>query len=182
MTIIDQGGAQTLIGRGDMLFLNPTSSAGLQRSQSCWIDDDEIAALTQWYRDQGGPLYVPDIAAKLERIKVKDAGDEFKTFQSDDEGGGGEEGGDAEAGGEEALLQKCLDVIVAADRASTSMLQRKLRLGYNKAARIMDELEQRGCIGPANGSAPRDILRTTLHDPSAPASDEGGAPPSGDDV
>ena len=181
MTIIDQGGAQTLIGRGDMLFLNPTSSAGLQRSQSCWIDDEEIAALTQWYRDQSGPLYLPDIAAKLDRIKVKDAGDEFKTFESDEGGGAGaEDGGDAEAGGEEALLQKCLDVIVAADRASTSMLQRKLRLGYNKAARIMDELEQRGCIGPANGSAPRDILRTTLRDPSAPASDD-GAPPSGDD-
>lgn len=180
MTIIDQGGAQTLIGRGDMLFLNPTSSAGLQRSQSCWIDDDEIAALTQWYRDQSDPLYVPDIKAKLDKIKVKDAGDSFKTFESDEGGGGGEGGGEDEGGGgEEALLQRCLDVIVSADRASTSMLQRKLKLGYNKAARIMDELEARGCIGPANGSAPRDILRATLHDPSegagAPDDDEAAA-------
>ena len=191
MTIIDQGGAQTLIGRGDMLFLNPNSSAGLQRSQSCWIDDEEIAALTQWYRDQGDPMYVPDIKAKLDRIKVKDATDTFKTFESEEGGdAGGEDGGGDAADGEEALLQKCLDVIVSADRASTSMLQRKLRLGYNKAARIMDELEQRGCIGPANGAAPRDILRTTLADPSAGA-DEGGAddgeddpdaaPPPGDD-
>lgn len=178
MTIIDQGGAQTLIGRGDMLFLNPTSSAGLQRSQSCWIDDDEIAALTQWYRDQSDPLYVPDIKAKLDKIKVKDAGDSFKTFESDEAGGGGEGGGDDEGGGgEEALLQRCLDVIVAADRASTSMLQRKLKLGYNKAARIMDELEARGCIGPANGAAPRDILRTTLHDPS-----EGAGAPDDDNA
>jgi S-DNA-T family DNA segregation ATPase FtsK/SpoIIIE len=185
MTIIDQGGAQTLIGRGDMLFLNPTSSAGLQRSQSCWIDDDEISALTQWYRDQSEPLYVPDIKAKLDKIKVKDAGDSFKTFENDEAGGGGEGGGDDEGGGggEEALLQRCLDVIVAADRASTSMLQRKLKLGYNKAARIMDELEQRGCIGPANGSAPRDILRTTLHDPSegAGAPDDDGAAAGYDD-
>ena len=178
MTIIDQGGAQTLIGRGDMLFLNPTSSAGLQRSQSCWIDDDEISALTQWYRDQSDPMYVPDIKAKLDKIKVKDAGDSFKTFESD-EGGGGEGGGGDEGGGngEEALLQRCLDVIVAADRASTSLLQRKLKLGYNTAARIMDELEARGCIGPANGAAPRDILRTTLRDPSegAGAPDDDGA-------
>ena len=177
MTIIDQGGAQSLIGRGDMLFLDPGSPSGLQRSQSCWIDDEEIAALTQWYRDQGGPLYVPDIKAKLDKIKVKDAGDDFKTFEAEDGGGSEGEGGDAPEDDEEALLQKCLDVIVASDRASTSMLQRKLRLGYNKAARIMDELEQRGCIGPANGSAPRDILRTTRHDASEAPSD--GAPDPG---
>ena len=110
--------------------------------------------------------------------KVKDAGDSFKTFESEDEGGDAGAGADADgADGEEALLQRCLDAIVAADRASTSMLQRKLRLGYNKAARIMDELEQRGCIGPANGSAPRDILRTTLHDASEAPSD--GAPDPG---
>ncbi|MBQ9727626.1 MAG: DNA translocase FtsK, partial [Kiritimatiellae bacterium] len=177
ITIVDQGGAQSLIGRGDMLFLNPTSSAGLQRSQSCWIDDDEIAALTQWYRDQSPPMYVPDIKAKLDKIKVKDAGDEFKTFEADDGGDGGGGGEDAAADGEEALLQKCLDTIVAADRASTSMLQRKLRLGYNKAARIMDELETRGCIGPANGAAPREILRTTVRDP---AGDSGGDPGADD--
>jgi len=177
ITIIDQGGAQSLIGRGDMLFLNPTSSAGLQRSQSCWIDDDEIAALTQWYRDQSGPMYVPDIKAKLDKIKVKDAGDDFKTFEADDDGaGGGEEGGEESgADGETAFLQKCLDTLVAADRASTSMLQRKLRLGYNKAARVIDQLEQLGCLGPANGSAPREILRSTVRDPSAgPADDAGG--------
>ena len=177
ITIVDQGGAQSLIGRGDMLFLNPTSSAGLQRSQSCWIDDDEIAALTQWYRDQSGPLYLPDIKAKLDKIKVKDAGDSFKTFESEEDAGGpAAEDGDEAADGEEALLQKCLDAIVASDRASTSMLQRKLRLGYNKAARIMDELEARGCIGPANGSAPREILRTTVRDPAG-AQDAAGDPP-----
>ena len=122
-----------------------------------------------------------DIKAKLDKIKVKDAGDDFKTFEAEDGGGSEGEGGDAPEDDEEALLQKCLDVIVSSDRASTSMLQRKLRLGYNKAARIMDELEQRGCIGPANGSAPRDILRSTLHDPSeAPDADDDAPPPDDD--
>ena len=185
ITIVDQGGAQSLIGRGDMLFLNPTSSSGMQRSQSCWIDDDEIAALTQWYRDQSGPMYIPDIKAKLDKIKVKDAGDDFKTFEADDDGGGGGEDGAGEEGGadgEMAFLQKCLDTLVAADRASTSMLQRKMRLGYNKAARVIDQLEQLGCLGPANGSAPREILRTTVRDPSAPAAggdDAGDFPDDG---
>lgn len=174
MTILDQQGAQSLIGRGDMLFLNPTSSSGLQRSQSAWIDDEEIAALCNWYRQQGEPVYVPDIKNKLDKIKVKDdGGDNFKTFESEDGETGGDGGGGDEGGGdaEEKLLRQCLEVIVSADRASTSMLQRKLRLGYNKAARIMDELEQRGCIGPANGAAPREILRTTLG--PEPGSEEG---------
>ncbi len=180
ITIIDQGGAQSLIGRGDMLFLNPSGTAGLQRSQSCWIDDGEIAALTRWYREQSGPMYVPDIKAKLDKIKVKDAGDDFKTFDAEEDGGGGggEEDGGGGADGEEAFLQKCLDTLVAADRASTSMLQRKLRLGYNKAARVIDQLEQLGCLGPANGSAPREILRSTVRDPSAAAGDGDG---DGDD-
>ncbi|MBR1608116.1 MAG: DNA translocase FtsK, partial [Kiritimatiellae bacterium] len=172
ITILDQAGAQTLIGRGDMLFLNPTSTEGVTRSQSCWIDDGEIAALTKWYRDQGEPMYVPEIKDKLDRIRVKDSsGDTFKTFESEDSGGGAGDGGEDSAGGdgEKAFLQRCLDTLVSADRASTSMLQRKLRLGYNKAARVIDELEQLGCLGPANGSAPRDILRTTL-----PTGDEEG--------
>ncbi len=179
ITILDQAGAQTLIGRGDMLFLNPNSSEGVTRSQSCWIDDGEIEALTRWYRDQGEPMYVPEIKDKLDRIKVKDAGeDSFKTFETGDDGGGADSGESGGGGGERAFLQRCLDVLVSADRASTSMLQRKLRLGYNKAARVIDQLEQMGCLGPANGSSPRDILRTTL--PPEGGEDESAATSDGD--
>ena len=175
ITILDQAGAQTLIGRGDMLFLNPSSTEGVTRSQSCWIDDGEIAALTKWYRDQGDPMYVREIKDKLDRIKVKDAGDDsFKTFESEDSGDSQDSGAE-NGGGEHAFLQRCLDTLVAADRASTSMLQRKLRLGYNKAARVIDQLEQLGCLGPANGAAPRDILRTTVPSQND-GDDSSGAP------
>lgn len=154
-TILDSRGAETLIGRGDMLFSNPTNGM-LLRAQGSWIDDEEINALVAWFKNQGEPVYVAEIKDKLDRMIIKPPADEF----DEDEGGESADEDDADA----ELLRKALATIVETRRASTSSIQRVLRIGYNRAARIMDELEHRGCIGPANGSGPRDILRTSLDD------------------
>ena len=170
ITILNSAGAETLIGNGDMLFMNPTSAAGAARAQGCWIDDDEIAALTGWYRNQGPPVYVPEIKEKLDRIKVKDAGgDDIKGIEDP---GAPEEDGGAPRTGEEADLARALAVIVSSGRATISWVQRQLKVGYNRAARIIEELEERGCIGPANGTAPREILRTTLGPPPGSGDDD----------
>ena len=161
LTILDSAGAETLIGQGDMLFMNPTAS-NILRAQGCWIDDEDIRTLTEFYRAQGQPAYIAEIKEKLDRIKVKSTGD--KPIQGIEEEGAGDGGDGGEKNGEEELLARALDVIVQTQRGSTSILQRKLGLGYNRAARIMEELEARGCVGPANGNSPREILRTSLHD------------------
>ena len=154
-TILDSKGAEHLIGSGDMLFSNPNGT--LSRAQGTWIEESEVVELVTWYRKQGDPVYVDDIKNKLDRMVVKPEKDEFD--EADEEGGAeGDEGAEAE------LLRKALECIVNTRRASTSSIQRVLRIGYNRAARLMDELERRGCIGPANGAAPREILRTTLGD------------------
>ncbi|MGN0844642.1 MAG: DNA translocase FtsK 4TM domain-containing protein [Kiritimatiellia bacterium] len=161
ITILDSGGAESLIGQGDMLFLNPSASNPV-RAQGCWIEDDDIASITKFYRDQGEPSYIPEIKEKLDRIKVKSFSDRpikgIEEDEDEDGSGGGNDDGD------EADLKRALDVFVRMQRASTSTLQRALRIGYGRAARIVDELEARGCIGPAKGSAPREVLRATLDD------------------
>jgi len=156
-TILDSKGAEHLIGMGDMLFSNPNGT--LTRAQGTWIDESEVTELVSWFKKQGDPVYVDEIKNKLDRMVVKPAQDEY----ADDESGekvDDEEDEDADS----ELLKKALECIVTTRRASTSSIQRALRIGYNRAARIMDELEHRGCIGPTNGAAPRDIIRTTLDD------------------
>lgn len=164
-TILDQVGAEHLIGYGDMLFSDP-SQGSTYRGQGCWISDQEVEDLVNSYKKQGEPIYVAELKEKLDNISS--SGDEGSSFAGDSDGGGsgsgsGEEDADTE------LMRKALEYIVQTRRASTSSIQRTLRIGFNRAARIMDELEARGCIGPANGSGPREILRTTLD----PADDVG---------
>ncbi len=155
-TILDSKGAEHLIGMGDMLFSNPNGT--LTRAQGTWIEENEVTELVAWFKKQGDPIYVDEIKNKLDRMIIKppkeDFGEEGEENQEEDS----EEDADAE------LLVKALECIITTRRASTSSIQRVLRIGYNRAARVMDELERRGCIGPANGAAPRDILRTTLND------------------
>ncbi|MBO7223624.1 MAG: hypothetical protein J6V70_05780, partial [Kiritimatiellae bacterium] len=98
---------------------------------------------------------------------ISSSGDEGSLFTGDSDGGSA--GGSGEEDADTELMRKALEYIVQTRRASTSSIQRTLRIGFNRAARIMDELEARGCIGPANGSGPREILRTTLD----PADDVG---------
>jgi S-DNA-T family DNA segregation ATPase FtsK/SpoIIIE len=137
-TILDGGGAESLIGKGDMLFIPPGTS-NLVRAQGAFVSDDEINGIVDFLKEKNDP---PVFAEAVQK----------QIDSSDEEGGVSVEGGD------DAMLNQALEVLKASKRASTSMLQRRLRIGYNRAARLMEELEERGVVGPENGSSPREIL------------------------
>ena len=139
-TILDAFGAEKLLGKGDMLF----SAAELskpKRIQGAYVDDEEIAAITNHIRKQSGTVdYLDEIT---ERQKVK---------------GVAGVGLDGISGDEDELLAEAKEIVVSMGRASTSLLQRRLRIGYGRAASILDAMEEAGMIGPSNGSKPREIL------------------------
>ncbi len=145
-TIIDTKGAETLIGRGDMLF-SPPGSAKLVRAQGALVSDEEIAKIIEYLKRYGPPAFAQDVQAHIDRAASED---------DEDEAGGGED--DAEMGDDEELYRQAVEVLKASRRASTSMLQRRLRIGYNRAARIMELMEEKGLVGPENGAQPREIL------------------------
>jgi S-DNA-T family DNA segregation ATPase FtsK/SpoIIIE len=134
--ILDENGAERLLGQGDM-FYRPPGTSRLVRSQGVLVTDNEIRELVDFVSAQGGPIFDSSIQTQLESAAVPDQ-------EISDE--------------DEELLEKCLEVIRQEKRASTSMLQRRLRLGYTRAARIVDILEQRGILGPGEGAKPREIL------------------------
>ena len=137
-TILDAMGADKLLGKGDMLYL-PPGSAKLTRAQGALITDQEIQALVDFIARQGKPSYEVDIHQQLS-----------KPVPSDED--------DSNCDEDEELIQQCIEVIRSEQKASVSLMQRRLRLGYTRAARIMDELERRGLVGPSKGAEPRDIL------------------------
>jgi S-DNA-T family DNA segregation ATPase FtsK/SpoIIIE len=137
-TILDAMGADKLLGKGDMLYL-PPGSAKLIRAQGVLITDQEIQAIVDFIKKQGQPSYEIEIHEQLS----KPAGS-LESDNTCDE--------------DEDLIQQCIEVIRSEQKASVSLLQRRLRLGYTRAARIMDELENRGIVGPGKGAEPRDIL------------------------
>ena len=144
-TIIDGKGADTLIGRGDMLFMPPGTSK-LVRAQGAFVSDEEINRLVEFQRRNGPPQYAHEVQAEIDRDPdAEEAGE-----GSDDTAG--------ESGDDVELYKHALEVIKTTRRASTSMLQRRLRIGYNRAARIMELMEQKGVVGPENGAQPREIL------------------------
>ncbi|RXK53183.1 DNA translocase FtsK [Oleiharenicola lentus] len=143
-TILDTKGADTLIGRGDMLF-SPPGSSRLVRAQGAFVADDEVIELVEFLKRNGPPQYAQSVQQQIDRAAKED----------DDEDG---EGGSDDLGDDQELFMQAFDVIKASRRASTSTLQRKLRIGYNRAARIMDLMEDKGIVGPENGSSPREIL------------------------
>ena len=138
-TILDSMGADKLLGKGDMLYL-PPGSAKLIRAQGALISDEEIQEIVDYINNQGKPSYEQAIHQQLEQpAGVADV----------------EQGASNE---DEDIIQSCIEVIRSEQKASVSLLQRRLRLGYTRAARIMDELEQRGIVGPSRGAEPREIL------------------------
>ncbi len=136
--ILDANGAENLVGKGDMLYL-PPGSAQLVRAQGALITDEEAQALVDACSSQGKPRFEPEAQEALESGGFGDEGEEIT---------------DAD----EETLEKCLEVICIEKKASTSLLQRKLRLGYTRAARMIDILESRGIVGPGEGAKPREIL------------------------
>jgi S-DNA-T family DNA segregation ATPase FtsK/SpoIIIE len=142
-TILDTKGADTLIGRGDMLF-SPPGTSRLVRAQGAFVSDDEVQAMVEFLKRNGPPQYAQSVQQQIDRA----------AREEEEEG----EGGDGDLGDDEELYQQALDVLKSTKRASTSMLQRRLRIGYNRAARVMEIMEEKGIVGPENGSSPREIL------------------------
>jgi len=140
-TIIDSNGAESLLGRGDMLFLPPGTSR-LQRVHAPFVTEKEIAAVTAFWKEQGEAEYVHGF---LEGPKDEKSGD----------------GGMAEDSSEDdALFDDAVRLVFEFGKASTSLLQRRLRIGYGRAAHLIDMMERDGLVGPADGSKPREILKS----------------------
>lgn len=135
--ILDENGADRLLGQGDMLYLPPSTSR-LIRAQGVLVTDDEIHRLVEFVSAQSPPTF--DVSMQ-DRLQLSSAAMDEDVTEEDEE-----------------LVEKCLEIIRQEKRASTSLLQRRLRLGYTRAARIVDILEQRGILGPGEGAKPREIL------------------------
>jgi DNA segregation ATPase FtsK/SpoIIIE, S-DNA-T family len=134
--ILDENGADRLLGQGDMLYLPPSTSR-LIRAQGVLVTDQEIHRIVEFVSAQSPPAFDQSMHEKLEAAST---------------------GTDDVTEEDEELVEKCLEIIRQEKRASTSLLQRRLRLGYTRAARIVDILEQRGILGPGEGAKPREIL------------------------
>lgn len=146
-TILDMGGAEKLLGRGDMLF-NPVSASKPNRIQGCFVSDEEVEAVVEYIKNDHSSDYNSDIQDEIERLAVA----EKKVKNNDSSESGSSE--------QDTMLDDAIKIVVELGQASTSLLQRKLKLGYSRAARIMDQMEERGVIGPYEGSKPRQILIT----------------------
>ncbi|MDP4672958.1 MAG: FtsK/SpoIIIE domain-containing protein, partial [Solirubrobacteraceae bacterium] len=160
--ILDQNGAESLLGQGDMLF-SPVGSSKLERIQGAYIDEPQIAKLTEFWAAQGEPALREDL---LDEVEVAS------------ESGGTGSDADGFDPDEDPMLSEAIALVVEMDTASTSMLQRRLRVGYTRAGRLIDMLERRSIISGYEGSKPRQVLVTAadlprvlaaLESPSAPA-------------
>lgn len=142
-TILDMGGAEKLLGRGDMLYL-PMGEAKPVRVQGCFVSDAEVEAVTEYIKKNAQTDYDEDVIEEIDKQAIKN-----------NESSAGSGGDDADP-----MLQSAIECVVEAGSASTSFLQRRLKLGYSRAARIIDEMEAREIVGPSDGSKPRKVLIT----------------------
>ncbi len=150
MTILDQAGAEKLLGQGDMLY-KTVSMPKPKRIQGAWVTDEEVVKITDHLRMQSAPQYNDEIISQPVQLNGK--GGVVMDFDS--------EGGDD-------MFQDAVRVVIEGRKASTSLLQRRLRIGYARAARIIEEMEEQGIIGPADGSRPREVLISSLDELSPP--------------
>ncbi len=134
-TILDMNGAEALLGRGDMLYL-PSGAPKPLRLQGAFVTMEEIERLMDFWKSQGSPQY----SAELKTSKSRD----LVTEESEDE-----------------FYDQAVEIVIRAKQASTSLLQRRLKIGYGRAARLLDDMEVRGIVGPADGNKPRKILVQT---------------------
>ena len=136
--ILDTKGADKLVGKGDMLYL-PPGSAKLERAQGAYVTDQEIERIIDHCAKQGKPKFETDIQASINSADDDDEDDDVSQADED-------------------LIMKCIEVVRQEQKASTSLLQRRLRLGYTRAARMVDILEQRGIVGPGEGAKAREVF------------------------
>jgi S-DNA-T family DNA segregation ATPase FtsK/SpoIIIE len=135
--ILDENGAEKLLGQGDMLY-RPPGTSRMIRAQGVLVTDEEVKRLVEFSSNQGGPKFENSIQARLQ--------------------GGGDGESEEISDEDEELVDKCIEIMQQEKKASTSLFQRRLRLGYTRAARILDILENRGYVGPGEGAKPREIL------------------------
>ena len=145
--ILDCGGAETLIGRGDMLF-SPVGSSKPIRVQGCYASDDEIEGVTAYIKKSHRAQYNEEIEEKIRRIAAEEMDKNAK---------GGDDDGDVVI---DEKMEEAIKFVIEAGQASTSMLQRRLRVGYARAGRMIDDLEKMGIVGPYQGAKPREVLMT----------------------
>ena len=145
-TILDCAGAEKLLGRGDMLF-RPVGANKPNRIQGCFVSDEEVERVVEFVKNSGKANYDDNIMIEIERQAA---------IEKQQRTGNAEEAADAE----DPMLSEAIKVVVELGQASTSLLQRKLKLGYARAARIIDQMEERGIIGGYEGAKPRQVLIT----------------------
>lgn len=143
-TILDQAGAEKLLGKGDMLFSSPEFIKP-RRVQGVFISDKEVKGVTDYLRNARAPQYNEEILAQPVRL-----------------GGGRAGGGGDFETADDDLFQEAADTVIRSGKASASLLQRRLRVGYARAARLLDLLEERGVVGPPDGARPRDVLVSSM--------------------
>ena len=149
--ILDTTGAEKLVGKGDMLYF-PLGNQKPTRVQGCFITPEEIERVVNFVKESGAADYSDEVMEKIEEV-----------MKQSEKGGGKSAGGSAPADGDEGcdeLLGAAVEVILETGQASVSMLQRRLKLGYSRAARLVDQMEERGIVGPFEGSKPRQLLIT----------------------
>ncbi len=146
-TILDQIGAEKLLGQGDML-MSTASMPKPKRIQGAWVTDEEVMKITDHLRMQSPPQYNDEVVSQPVQLNGK--GGVVMDFDA--------------AGGNDDMFKDAVRVVVDSGKASASLLQRRLRVGYARAARLMEEMEEQGIIGPADGARPRDVLVSSLDD------------------
>ncbi len=149
--ILDTQGAEKLVGRGDMLYA-PLGKGKPKRVQGCFVSDSEVEAVAEFVKEHYVADYNQEVLEEIEK-KAEQSGKGNKSSDSGLDFGGQEDSGDE-------LLPNAVEVVLETGQASVSMLQRRLKLGYARAARIVDEMEEKGIVGPFMGSKPRTILIT----------------------
>jgi len=147
--ILDEGGAEKLLGNGDMLFM-PNGQPKPVRVQGCYVSTQEIERTVGFIKQQSASAYDEAIMQAVEQIAA--SGTEESSASEEE----------SQLDGDAELIEKAIEVVVSAGQASTSNLQRRLKLGYARAARIMDELEEMGIIGPYEGAKPRRVLLSKM--------------------
>ena len=167
-TIIDSAGAEKLLGNGDMLFY-PVGIAKPLRIQGCYLSDKEVENVVDFLKAQEKSEYDDEVIREIERQAAMD---------KKKNGGTAEISSDSGDSDSDEMLPKAIEVVVESQMASTTLLQRKLKLGYARAARIVDELEERGIVGPYEGSKPRKVLISTQQWLEMNAMAQGGNTPA----
>ena len=145
---MDEMGAEKLLGNGDMLY-RPVGKNKATRIQGCWISDDEISRVTEYLKSVGDAKYDDAVDSEMAKIALETGKNKTDSSQSLSDNSDMDE-----------LLPQAVSTVLEFEQASASMLQRKMRVGYSRAARLMDQLEDLGVVGPSEGSKARQILWT----------------------